>query len=182
MIQKRPLLRKIIVLSILAVAGIGVGEIYQYFSTQTVEEALVHYQAKQLMMQTMRINDVDVVGKVWRLPPGVSTQILAKAKGRALVVPQEGGHVVYSFDNDFQPTPSAQFYPAALPAIAGFNCEYTIAMTNTRSVVMGIANASCQAMEQQAATTLTNAGWHYRPETMTWQKDADSLHLHNECF
>lgn len=174
-IKKHPILRKLIVLSILALAGIGIGEIYQYFSAQTVEETLVHYQAKPLLTSTMRINGVDVIGKVWQLPAIVSPSVLKESKGRALVVPQaDKSHLVYSFDKTTLPDPTDQFYPQSLPRINGFECQYTIDMTNTRTVIMGRSTLSAKELEGRISATLTQAGWTSRPETLSWQKG-------NEC-
>lgn len=175
-IKKRPLLRKLFVLSILAIAGIGIGEVYQYFSKQTVEEVLVHYQAKTLMTSTMRINGVDVIGKTWQLPAIVSPSVLKDAKGRALVVPQgDKGHLIYTFDQTVVPDSRGTFYPQQLPRIDGFECQYVIDMTNTRTVIMGNTKFSANDIQQRVDASLRGAGWIYQPATLSWSKASSTV-------
>lgn len=171
-IKKHPILRKALVLCVLAVAGIGIGEIYQLFSAQTVEETLIHYQAKQLMLSTMRINGIHVIGKTWQLPAVVSPAVLKEAKGRALVVPQaDKSHLVYTFDQAVLPDTTNTYYPSILPPIAGFETTFVIEMNNTQTLIMGEAPHPANEMQQHATSAFQNAGWAYQPTTLLWQKN-----------
>jgi hypothetical protein len=175
-LKKHPILRKILVLSLLAVAGIVGGEIYQHFSKKTIDETLAHYQAKHLMTSTMRINGVNVIGKAWHLPHGISVDVLKDAKGRALVLPhKEGGHMVYTFDGDQPPEPTQRFYPDVLPHINGFECQYTIDFTTTRTYVMGSCAYSKDEMLQHTEDALRGSGWSFQPTSLSWVKGSAKL-------
>lgn len=155
--EKRFLLRKGLLLLFLAAAGLVAGEIYQRVTMKTAEEVLRLHEAPLLMERTMRINDREVIAKVWELPEYISAEVLKKVKGRTLITRVEGRRIVYTFKEEV-PEMGSVALPSMFPLLPGVTWEYVVDLTTT-ILVMGNASGSAEALTDEFSSVAKTSGW-----------------------
>ena len=170
-LPKNPLLRKLILLPFLAIAGLLIGDVYQRFSTKTPEEVLMALGAQQVLTQTMTVNGRDVLADIWRLPDYASSASLRKLNAKIITV----GREVYVFHDDFSSIRGQCSYPSDLPAWE-ITCNYVIDATHSR-FISGSSARSPDQLLSAFATSATAAGWTSLNQNL-WQKPPYTLFVH----
>ncbi len=155
--NRRLFTRKLFLLLFLAAAGILVGEVYQHFSVQSSEEVLANYHATLLVERTLYINGVPVVAKVWDLPAHVSTNVLAKAKGRSLITHHGDKRIVFTFNEEL-PQNTVASLPEVFPSLPGVEWETIVDLTNN-VVALGHSTRSLEALRAEANAAAVAAQW-----------------------
>lgn len=170
-LPKNPLLRKLILLPFLTIAGLLIGDVYQRFTTKTPEEVLMALGAQQVLTQTMTVNGRNVIADIWRLPDFASSASLRKLNAKIITVDRE----VYVFHDDFSSIRGQCTYPTDLPAW-NILCDYVIDATHSR-FISGTSPLAPEQLLNAFATSAMAIGWTPL-NTNLWQKDQYTLFVH----
>ncbi len=170
---RHPFIRKLFLLSFLAVAGIVVGKVFTYLTRPSAEDLLADIKAEKVLSQSLYVNGRSLQAEVWQVPEVYSTDPLRKAAERLLVV----GKTVYVFKEDVAPLRGACTYPSDLPQW-DVTCEYVIETGNLRAVIGGTSQTARSMMEMLDGSARA-MGWSplHEPGSVPylWKKDGKML-------